>query len=840
MPPQLSQMLEQGWELARAPAGACLRPEQLQAQAMQWRPARVPGTAASSLHESVEAAVRAGIDYDADDWWYRCRFGAPDLPPSTRHHLRFEGLATLAEVWLNGESILASHNMFTPQRVDITTLLRRDNTLVIALRSLKAELAARRPRPRWKTALVEQQNLRWFRTTLLGRIPAWSPPVAPVGPWRPVILETTTGPDLQILDLQSRAEHGAGLVKIKAVISGTNEKIGAARLRVGDKVYPLIVTAGAEVQVSGDFSIPDVPLWWPHTHGKPALLQTAMEVQVGNDWLRHDCGRIGFKQVEWREDANAARLLVNGQPVFCRGACWMPVDLLGLGADEAVLRRALLTARDAGVNMLRVGGITVYESDGFYRLCDELGILVWQDLMFANMDYPVADPGFCAGIATELERLLDRLQRRACVAVYCGGSEVAQQAAMLGLPAADWSNAFCTQTAPERCAARHAGIPWFPSSPWGGALPFHVGTGISHYYGVGAYRRPLSDAKTARVKFTTECLGFSNVPDAAATEALLGGRLPPPHHPRWKERVPRDAGAGWDFEDVRDHYLEALFDLDATQLRSTDPARYLALSRVVSGELMRRTYAEWRRPGSSCGGALVWFYRDLWPGAGWGVCASDGNPKPALWYLKRAWAPQSIHFTDEGLDGLAMHLLNESGDALEARVEFALYQRGRNAIAAAEHTLSLPPRGATTLAGDALLGYFSDAAYAYRFGPPQHDVAAARLVRRVDGLVLSEDFYFPAGMTLREQRAQGVQCRVERIDESRVMMKLASEVFLQAVSVSARGWLPEDNYFHVAPGREKTLLWRAEAPEGAAGGRFAAELQALNVPDVIDVRLERA
>jgi beta-mannosidase len=661
-----------------------------------------------------------------------------------------------------------------------------------------------------------------------------------------VRLESTTGPDLQIRDLQSRAGHGAGLVKIEADISGRIEKISAAHLRVGDDVYPLTVTAGAETQITGDITIPNAPLWWPHTHGEPTLLPAAIEIKLGSNWLHHDCGPIGFKQVEWREDGNAARILINGQPVFCRGACWMPADLLGLGADEGVLRPALQTARDAGVNMLRVGGTTVYESDGFYRLCDEMGILVWQDLMFANMDYPVTDPGFGVEIATELERQLDRLQRRTCVAVYCGGSEVAQQAAMLGLPAADWTNAFFAETAPARCAARHTGIPWFPSTPWGGALPFHVGTGISHYYGVGAYRRPLSDLKTARVKFSPECLGFSNVPDAAATEGLFGGRLPPPHHPRWKERVPRDAGAGWDFEDVRDHYLEALFGLDATALRSTDPARYLDVSRVVSGELMRRAYAEWRRPGSSCGGALVWFYRDLWPGAGWGVCASDGGPKPALWYLKRAWAPQSIHFTDEGLDGLAIHVLNESGDTLEARVEFALYQRGRNAIATAEHALSLPPRGATTLAGDALLGHFSDAAYAYRFGPPQHDVAAVRLVHSADGRVLSEDFYFPAGMALREQRAQSVQCRCERIDEGRVMMKLASEVFLQAVSVSARGWLPEDNYFHVAPGREKALLWRAlgaagaKGAAGAVGARFAAELQALNVADVIDVRLEPA
>src|SRR6185503_20017662 len=113
----------------------------------------------------------------------------PNATPGARI-LRFDGLATLAEVWLNDHLVLDSDNMFVAHELDVSADLRDSNTLVVRFRSLAAALAARRPRPRWRTKLVEHQQLRWVRTTLLGRMPGWSPPVKAVGPWRPIALES--------------------------------------------------------------------------------------------------------------------------------------------------------------------------------------------------------------------------------------------------------------------------------------------------------------------------------------------------------------------------------------------------------------------------------------------------------------------------------------------------------------------------------------------------------------------------------------------------------------------------------------------------------------------------
>ena len=431
--------LRDGWELGRSPPGALAGPEDLDRAALQWREAKVPGTVASAIHGDIDAPG----PYDADDWWYRTRFAAPPGASGARHQLRFDGLATLAQVWLNGQPILVSRNMFVGHRVDVTALLRDSNQLVMRFSSLDAALAQKRSRPRWRTALVGKQNLRWYRTTLLGRIPGWTPPIAPVGPWAPIALECTNDVEVTSLSLQAHARGTTGQLQVRAIASCTgNKALDAARLRLGEAVFDLQIGRDAATAIAGDLVIENVALWWPHTHGTPLRIACQLELKMDGRWVAIDCGMLGFKDIAIDREGDRLQFVVNGVPVFCRGAAWTTMDILALRAEEGALRSALETARDGGINMLRVGGTMTYESEDFYRLCDELGILVWQDFMFANMDYPVADAAFRADIEAEVGYQLGRLHRHACIAAYCGGSEIAQQAAMMGLPAEQWSNAF--------------------------------------------------------------------------------------------------------------------------------------------------------------------------------------------------------------------------------------------------------------------------------------------------------------------------------------------------------------------------------------------------------------
>ena len=212
--------------------------------------------------------------------------------------------------------------------------------------------------------------------------------------------------------------------------------------------------------------------------------------------------------------------------------------------------------------------------------------------------------------------------------------------------------------------------------------------------------------------------------------------------PMWKNGVPKDPGTDWDFDDVRDHYLKQLYDVDPEQLRTSDPDRYLALSKNVSGEVMSEVFGEWRRPASGCGGAFVLWLRDLVPGAGWGLIDSAGAAKPVLRDLRGVLAPVAIWMTDEGMGGYAVHVANDGADALDATVAVELSQDGRR-VDGGQLNIEVPPHSAWSGDVETIMGHWADVAYTYRFGPPAHDLVIVEL--RADGEVLGSARRYPLG-----------------------------------------------------------------------------------------------
>jgi beta-mannosidase len=833
-----TQHLDEGWEVASVEPDSIITPAELDRAGTFW-PAPVPGTVAGALRRAGAWDFERPRDFDARDWWYRTRFtaraagaqarGTPLVEETEHTVLRFEGLATVAEVWLNGVKVLETDNMFRAYELDVGGALRDVNELAIRFRSLAALVKARRGRPRWRTKLVDSQQLRWYRTTLLGRIPGWTPPVAAVGPWRPVVLEERKLVSIERASVRASRDGAAGRVAVAftaRVLAGG--AIEAAHVTVGETRQLLTPkrssAAGADGAwtLEGEVLVPRVELWWPHTHGAQPLYPVTLELRVDKTDVTCDCGSVGFRTIELASDGGAFEVRVNDVPVFCRGACWTTTDVVTLDGTGAGVAAALDTARAAGLNMIRVGGTMVYESDAFYDACDQRGILVWQDFMFANMDYPADDAAFRANVDAEARELMNRLEPRPSLAVLCGNSEVEQQVAMLGMPRELWKAKLFYEILPEIARALCPGVPYVPSTPSGGTLPFDVDTGLSHYYGVGAYLRPLEDARRAGVRFTSECLGFSNVPEDVTVDVVLGSGESPFHHPRWKARVPRDSGPGWDFEDIRDHYLALLFGVDPAKLRYADMARYLAQSRVTTGEVMAQTLGEWRRPGSTCRGALIWFYRDLWPGAGWGIVDSSGTPKAAYYYVKRAAKSVALIATDEGVNGLDLHVVNETSEPLACEVSLALYRDGEALIASGNRIEHVLPRAGVTVRANALLPSFFDVTYAYRFGPPAHDVTVVTLTDASSRAVLDQAFHFPRGLGSLGPCDLGLEGSLAEIDDGRCTVTVRTRRFALAVAVTVEGCVPDDNYFHLAPGADKTVTLVRRKGQGRPQGWVSA------------------
>ncbi|MBZ5606471.1 MAG: glycoside hydrolase family 2 protein, partial [Acidobacteriia bacterium] len=739
--------LADGWELSATPE--------------TFIPANVPGTVASAMREQKTWRITDEVRFDESSCRFRCRFAAVPAGAGEEIVLRIGGIATIAEVRLNGERILRSDSMFASHDLDVTAIVRERNELTVDCGSLTAalrECRGRQPAARWRTRVVGEQSLRWFRTTMLGRAPGFSPGPEPVGPWRPLSLLRRRRVALEKFARRIELEGTTGVAHVELAMrmleAASLPQTG--RLIVGETSTPFVFeTSRDRIFARATVRIPNVARWCTHTHGEPALHRVRAElVFADGSKAAFDDIPAGFRSIDAGAEPpgdEGLALSINGARVFCRGAVWTPPDVVSLAASPGVLRDRLELLRDGGFNMVRLAGTMIYESETFHRLCDELGLLVWQDMMFANLDYPFGDPHFDETVRTEAEAELARVSRHASTAVICGNSEVEQQTGMFGVNPALGRGSFFGEELPRIAARCCPGVPYVPSAPCGGDQPFRARTGIANYFGVGAYLRPLEDVRRAEVKFASECLAFANVPEPETLDRIAAahrGGISPVHF-HWKRGAARDSGTGWDFEDVRDHYLKLLYAVDPAALRYSDTNRYWDLSRMVSGEVMAEVFGEWRRARSNCCGGIVLWTADLEPGAGWGILDSDGRPKAAYWFLKRALAPRTVWMTDEGLNGIDVHVANDAPSPMNAFLRVALYRLGEHKVAESEIAIAIPANHTSAFGVEEILGRFVDAGYAFRFGPPGHDLIAASLHRSQGDAPFAQAFRFPAGRPIQ-------------------------------------------------------------------------------------------
>jgi beta-mannosidase len=326
---------------------------------------------------------------------------------------------------------------------------------------------------------------------------------------------------------------------------------------------------------------------------------------------------------------------------------------------------------------------------------------------------------------------------------------------------------------------------------------------VAHYFGVGAYRRPLEDVRRAEVRFASECLAFANVP-----EEEVGQALEPANDPQPEGRAPCDPGADWDFHDVRDHYLNLLYAVDPAALRQAAPGRYWELSRIVSGEVMAEVFGEWRRPASTCRGGIILWSADLEAGPGWGILDFQGRPKPAWWFLKRALAPVAVWMTDEGLNGIDIHVASERPDPLAAWLRVALYRLGEHKAAEAGLAILIPPHTTSTFGLEQILGRFTDAACAYRFGPPGHDLIVASLYQHRDDIPFTQSFRFPAGRPTEKISIAdvGIAAQSKILPNDAVEILLHSRRFVWGARVTALGFQPDEAWFGIEPGVPRRVV----------------------------------
>ena len=248
---------------------------------------------------------------------------------------------------------------------------------------------------------------------------------------------------------------------------------------------------------------------------------------------------------------------------------------------------------------------------------------------------------------------------------------------------------------------------------------------------------------------------------------------------------------------------------------------------------MAAVQQRWRARASGCSGALVWLLRDLRAGAGWGLVDAAGVPKAPYYFLARAWAPVAAWLVDEGVNGVRLHLANDTPRDRRGALTVELHRADGVVGERVQLDVDLAARSERTWSVEAVLGAFVDASYAYRFGPPEHDAIVARFESNDDDELVRTAFYFRAGLATDAASEVGLSAEAEPLADGSWSVTATSERLARWVAVEARGFRPSDSYFHVAPG----IPHRFRLTPHARGTPLQAQLRPLNARTATRVRV---
>ncbi|HET6430522.1 MAG TPA: hypothetical protein VFJ30_19080 [Phycisphaerae bacterium] len=604
--------------------------------AYERAPAPIDATVPGSVHQDL---MREGILPDPfvgdntdhclwvemKDWWYSRRFDTPADLDARKALLVFHGLDTYAYVWLNGQLVGKTDNMYLRQEFDVTALLRdgQPNDLVIRFAATMHTIEVD----------PSHEPIAWSPQRLFARKPAMSfgwdiaPRLVTVGIWRPVELVLVDSARITNVHVTHDAPGAAGDVKARVEVEVEWVGEGAGKVGVAGRVNDAKWQADADVApganvVGLDLLLKDPPRWNPIGYGTPALCDVEVALSTdGREVDRHE-SRIGIRSIELIEQpqpsgATSFRFRCNGRDMLITGLNWTPLDAIFPRVTDAKVTAALEALAGIGCNMLRIWGGGIYESPHFYRECDRLGILIWQDFMMACGWYPQTDR-YAAIFEEEGRQIVRDLRGHPCIALWAGDNE--NDAFYPRLMSA---NRLTRQVLAGVCAECDPSRPYLPSSPYSPADPDPQcqTEGDMHWYDHG---RSYRDARSwdIRCRFMSE-FGHLSLPSME----VIGKYFPPGtewpvtnrmwrHHAADTIHIPRFRGA--------ERILAALAACGKPEPETIEEAV------EASQELQAEAVCAWIErycEDPEFGGFLLWNVADCWPQQSDSVIDYLGNRK---------------------------------------------------------------------------------------------------------------------------------------------------------------------------------------------------------------------
>jgi len=802
----------------------------------EWLPAQVPG----GVHTDLLAAGKIPDPFFADnelkvmwvaeaEWEYRSTFQlTAEGAAQPRLFLVAAGIDPLAEVYLNGQLLGKAENMFLQYRWDVTKAAKAGaNELRVVFHSAVNYCKARNA----EKPLTGPVGMTLEGGVFVRKAPChfgwdWGPKLAPIGIWRDIRLEGFA--HARLGDVHLRQEHGKQGVTIEAKV--TPEVFNAGELTAKMKVTAPdgqtweISAPVAKGQAVLSVVVNQPQLWWPNGYGAQPLYDVEVTLESGGQQEDRKDYKLGLRTVELRQEPDEWGLsfgfVVNGVPVFAKGSDWIPADSFPTRMTKEAYEVLIRGAAETHQNMLRIWGGGFYEDERFYDLCDQYGILLWHDFMFACYVYPHDEEEFIANIQKEVVYNVRRLRHRACLALWCGNNEMEQGWSEGGgglrtdelhvLEKAAYEK-FFYHTLPGWLQDLDTDHPYWPSSASSNTPMQNANSqerGDAHYWDVWHGRQPFTAYRSQYPRFMSE-FGFQSFPPIETVKAYAEEK-------------------DWNITSYVMELHQRSYKGNAAMLtQMTDTfrvpkgfAEMMYMSMVLQAEGIRFGVEHWRRNKHRVGGTLYWQLNDCWPVASWSSMDYFGRWKALHYSAKKFFAPLLLSIEDTGTK-MDLWLTSDLTAAWEGKARWALMTLDGKALQEGEMEAKVDALGSK------LLGTLDFQAEVFGGVDRSRElVFAAELLQGEHALAMQLATFAPNKHLELVDPCLDVQVTQEG---GQAMFTVAARSLARFVELKLEGAdaVFSDNYFDVLPG--KPVRVSCAMPAGWDLGKVKSALRVMDL-----------
>ena len=611
-------------------------------------------------------------------WWFTRDFDVPEGFRGKAVKLIFDGIDTYAAVYVNGSKVGQTENSFLQYSFDVTERVYpgQKNTVAVCVYATKSVIEA-------------IDTSKYFACFYTPRIYArkaqcqfswdWAPELPALGIWQSVRLAAVSMGVIEDVYVRTQISgHIAFNIKLdpetKKFIKAFAKKL---KIRVTVRKGDYVKVGETEAAGRKNFLILNIDqpqLWWPNGYGSPELYQ--YEVCLLDDAgkiLDKKDGRFGIREVKLVEDFNCDqthtfKFIINGTEVFCIGANWVPASCFPGNVTDDKYERLLGLAREGYMNMIRVWGGGIYEKDVFYNLCDEYGIMVWQDLMFACSDIPDDDAEWTNKLISEFEYQVIRLRNHPSIVHWCGGNE------KTGAFGEQKSHGDFVTNYLGRGVVEHLAqdVGYTSSSPYSltdigndsSSGDTHGGSWEDAFRDDIELFRSYIDKR--RGSFVSE-FGFHGPPKLSSIKRFISQDNLWPLNGSWEHHIMDNP-----YSSLEETFLQVQYGSVCKIFRKPQSASdFVKLAGTFYAQYLYEEFLHHRRRKPQNAGALIWMLNDCWPAASWSVIDYYGVPKQAYYALKRASKPVVLSFRDAG-NSFELYVTHNTFNCLKGSIQICL------------------------------------------------------------------------------------------------------------------------------------------------------------------------